>query len=147
MEKQAWSGRANTLASWSSRALSLPTKPSPSIEMRPTEMSLTGLGPAQGRAEVFVLFWQKWGRVCKHKAHPVHVRFSLGLLYIMKDPKFLSMWKTFRLLSMSLFSPLWVILMSTFKLVMCYGNPSICGVHVLKNIHITSLFKYLLFTY
>lgn len=51
------------------------------------EMRLPGLGPARGRAEVFVLFWQKRGKVCKHETHPMRVRFSLGLTYIMNDPK------------------------------------------------------------
>lgn len=86
------------------------------------EMRLPGLGSARGRAEVFVLFWQKRGKVCKHETHPMRVRFSLGLTYVMNDPKSRRMWKTFRLLRMSLFSPLWVLSTSTVKLVMCYAG-------------------------
>lgn len=99
------------------------TEPCPSTKGQSMGISLTGCRPAQRWAEVFLLFWQKWsGRVCTHESHPTHVQFSLGFTCIMKYPKFPSRYRIFGLLRMSLFSPLGVVSMTTFKLVMCYAS-------------------------
>lgn len=126
MEKQGLGGRSNTVTSWASYSLLSPlssTEPSTSTKRQSVGVSLTGCRPAQRWAEVFLLFWQKWsGWVCTHESHPTRVQFSLGFTCIMKDPKFPSRYRIFGLLRMSLFSPLGVVSMTTFKLVMCYTS-------------------------